>query len=202
MIGLQKYEKVVLFTKLFAFTCVIIFTGLQLNYFHEEFLKYFITVIAPESEVDEVEFKSGESSTDPGVLRWQLFNIRLLDFIKKALLIIQIHYSKMMFIFMFWQLTENLSILNALMMILLSFCVHVNCERIRNCIIKITSFLMMSWICALMSYRLLTKAAPVSDSNVVRHNQVLRRALLMFSSTASRFLVHILCISICVPDAG
>lgn len=57
-IGLHKYETGKLFTKLLSFTLVIILTGLQINYFHDRFLKYFDATTKKELNANE------ESLTD------------------------------------------------------------------------------------------------------------------------------------------
>lgn len=58
-IGLRKYQTGELFIKLLPYTLVIIMTGLQINYFHLRFWKYFEVTIEPKC------VESRATSTDP-----------------------------------------------------------------------------------------------------------------------------------------
>lgn len=98
-IGLRKYQTSDLFLKLFSFTIIIILTGVQLNYFHSNFIQYF-----EQSRDDERSHLEMRKKT--GVTR----KIKL--FVEKLWLFIELHFYKLFFIaaFWIWTLTKRVSL--------------------------------------------------------------------------------------------
>lgn len=140
-IGLRKYETTDLLLKLFSLTMITILTGIQINFYHKQFMKFLL----PPIYLTPVEPKEAT------------FMTKVWSILEKILIFVELHFVKAFYFVLFWMCITHVQLVNVLITALLTVGVLLHHEKAKLMILKLISFMSMLIIVLFMLYKLFEK---------------------------------------------
>ncbi|XP_070509149.1 piezo-type mechanosensitive ion channel component-like [Chironomus tepperi] len=148
-IGLQKYVTSELFIKLMSLSSITILSGIQVNYFHAKFLKYFDSCGIAKAK----ESKGKEDKTHYIVKK-------IKELLESSLLFCEIHFMKFVYFGIFLKACCPIQIVNVTIMMILSIGAMFRSEKLRKIFLITVSFISMLFVVGMMLYDLATYFFP------------------------------------------
>ncbi|KAL7042426.1 hypothetical protein ACKWTF_001133 [Chironomus riparius] len=161
-IGLQKYVTSELFMKLISLSTITTLSGIQVNYLHAKFLKYFESC-GNSKKIEDHEYKKDHLIT------------KMKELIENFLLFLEIHFIKFLYFGIFFAACGRIQIVNVSIMMILSIGAMFRAEKLRKLFLIAISFMSMLFVVGIMLYELASYFFPdkieQKDQCIIDNNQ-------------------------------